>query len=54
MRKPSPDGLGLHGSGMFVINPPWTLRAALDEALPWLASTLAQDDGARWSLDGTD
>ena len=54
VRKPSPDGLGLHGSGMFVINPPWTLRAALDEALPWLAGTLAQDDGARWSLDGTD
>ena len=53
VRRPSPDGLGLHGSGMFVINPPWTLRAALDEALPWLAQALSQDDGARWSLNGT-
>ena len=54
VRRPSPDGLGLHGSGMFVINPPWTLRTALDEALPWLAGALAQDDGARWSLNGTE
>ena len=47
-------GFGLAGSGMFVINPPWTLRTALDEALPWLAGALAQDDGARWSLNGTE
>jgi 23S rRNA (adenine2030-N6)-methyltransferase len=51
VRTPSADGLGLHGSGMFVVNPPWTLAAALRESLPWLASTLAQDDGAHWTLD---
>jgi len=51
VRTPSDDGLGLHGSGMFVVNPPWTLPAAMAESLPWLAAMLAQDDGARWALD---
>jgi 23S rRNA (adenine2030-N6)-methyltransferase len=39
----APDGAvtGLSGSGMIVVNPPWTLRAAMEEALPWLAHTLA-------------
>src|SRR5690606_41793214 len=54
VRAPSSDGLGLHGSGMFVVNPPWTLQAALREALPWLADALAQDSGARWSLHRAD
>lgn len=48
VRRPSIDGLGLHGSGVFVLNPPWTLEAALRECLPWLAEALAQDDGAGW------
>ena len=42
---PKLSGLGLHGSGMFVINPPYTLHASLQEALPWLAQTLAGDHG---------
>ena len=49
--RPSQDGLGLHGSGMFVVNPPWTLREALREALPWLCNLLGQDSGAAWTLD---
>lgn len=44
--KPAPDGFGLHGSGMFVINPPYTLYGALEQAMPWLAKTLAQDNHA--------
>lgn len=44
--RPPADGVGLYGSGMFVINPPWTLHDALAEALPWLARELAQDDRA--------
>jgi 23S rRNA (adenine2030-N6)-methyltransferase len=48
--KPSADGLGMHGSGMFVVNPPWTLEAELRAALPWLQAALAQDDQARFSL----
>jgi 23S rRNA (adenine2030-N6)-methyltransferase len=51
VRRPSTDGLGLHGSGLFVVNPPWTLPAALQAALPWLAARLACDDGAGWTLD---
>lgn len=50
VRKPSTDGLGLHGSGMFVLNPPWTLREELESALPWLKAKLAQDEHARFSL----
>src|SRR5690606_24774587 len=50
VRSPSPDGLGLHGSGMFVVNPPWTLHDALAQCLPWLAEVLAQDDGAGFTL----
>lgn len=48
--RPASDGFGLHGSGMFVINPPWTLHAALQEALPWLSERLAQDDRAGYTL----
>jgi 23S rRNA (adenine2030-N6)-methyltransferase len=51
VRRPSADGLGLHGSGMFVINPCWTLEAAMHETLPWLANVLAQDSGAGWTLE---
>lgn len=50
VRKPANDGFGLYGSGMFVLNPPWTLYAELKAALPWLAKTLAQDDRATYTL----
>ncbi|MFA7439197.1 23S rRNA (adenine(2030)-N(6))-methyltransferase RlmJ [Castellaniella sp.] len=50
VRKPSADGLGLHGSGVFVINPPYTLHGELRTALPWLAQTLAQDAQAGYAL----
>lgn len=54
VRAPSVDGPGLHGSGIFVVNPPWTLERALRAALPWLADALAQDAAAGWSLDVSD
>jgi 23S rRNA (adenine2030-N6)-methyltransferase len=41
----------MHGSGMFIINPPWTLNAALKETLPYLAQTLALDNHAAWQVD---
>lgn len=50
VKRPAMDGFGLHGSGMFVINPPWTLHASLAEALPWLAGVLAQDERAGFTL----
>ena len=48
--KPAAEGLGMHGSGMFIVNPPWTLRPELEAALPWLAKRLGQDDHARFTL----
>jgi len=50
VRSPSADGLGLHGSAMFIVNPPWTLQAALGESLPWLVKVLGQDAGAQQTL----
>lgn len=42
---------GLPASGMFVVNPPFTLKAALQPALPQLAQRLAQDTHAAFTLD---
>ncbi len=44
------DTRGLVASGMFIINPPWTLAATLKDTLPWLVQTLARDSSARFSL----
>lgn len=37
------DGLGLYGSGVFVLNPPYTLPAALQESKAALDELLVQD-----------
>ena len=42
---------GLPASGMFLINPPHTLKGKLAEALPQLAARLSQDRNATFSLD---
>ena len=42
---------GLPASGMFLINPPHTLKGKLEEALPQLAARLSQDRNATFSLD---
>ena len=47
---PDADGRGLVASGMFIINPPWTLAATLKETMPWLVQALARDGSARFSL----
>ncbi|WP_028536273.1 23S rRNA (adenine(2030)-N(6))-methyltransferase RlmJ [Paludibacterium yongneupense] len=51
VQSPSNDGFGMHGSGMFIVNPPWTLADTLQNTLPWLSAALAQDDGARYTLE---
>lgn len=48
---PSADGFGMHGSGMFVINPPWTLYATLQEVMPVLASRLGQNGEGNFVLE---
>lgn len=42
---------GMTASGMIVINPPWTLWAAMEESLPWLVDQLGQDDNAFYRLE---
>jgi 23S rRNA (adenine2030-N6)-methyltransferase len=49
---PARDGLGLHGSGVFVFNPPWKLRDSLRDAMPALVRLLGQDRKASYSLEG--
>jgi len=42
---------GLPASGMFLINPPHTLKAALKDALPQMVTLLGQDANATSTLD---
>lgn len=51
VRAPSPDGFGMHGSGLFIVNPPWVLVDTLREVLPWLVEVLGQDDRATYALE---
>ncbi|TCS36027.1 23S rRNA (adenine2030-N6)-methyltransferase [Paucimonas lemoignei] len=48
---PQPDGLGLRSSGMFILNPPWTLAPLLRQVMPWLVDALKQDTAARFVLE---
>ncbi len=48
---PAPDGFGLHNSGMFILNPPWTLEAQLKEVMPYLIEVLGVDDTAEYVLE---
>jgi 23S rRNA (adenine2030-N6)-methyltransferase len=50
VRAPAKDGLGLHGSGMFIFNPPWNLEASLQAAMPALVKWLGQDGRATYKL----
>ncbi|MEM5330654.1 23S rRNA (adenine(2030)-N(6))-methyltransferase RlmJ [Paraburkholderia sp. JHI2823] len=49
--NPPTDGFGLYGSGMFILNPPYTLEASMKETLPWLVKTLGQDAGAQFKIE---
>ena len=51
VKAPAGDGFGMNGSGMFIINPPWTLEKKLHETLPKLTQLLAQDDSAKFTLE---
>lgn len=45
--RPDAPGRGMTGCGMIAINPPWTLPAAADAAMPWLARALGATGGWR-------
>ena len=51
VHHPRADGFGMHGSGMFIINPPYLLAEQLNAALPILTELLKQDDSAHYVLD---
>ena len=51
VQAPSADGYGMHGSGMLIVNPPYTLPKTLEAAMPVLAQLLALDDAADYQLD---
>ena len=48
---PNERGFGLLGSGLFIINPPHTLKAQLHAALPVLVRLLGQFAGAGHRLE---
>ena len=47
----SSDALGLRGSGLIAVNPPWTLHDELKALLPVLAGVLRRDGRATPTLD---
>lgn len=51
VHAPRADGFGMHGSGMFIINPPYLLAEQLQRNLPELTRLLAQDSSAHHILD---
>lgn len=55
VRPPAADGIGMHGSGVFLVNPPWTLAQALKEILPYLGQVLkvGADGTAGFSLEAS-
>jgi 23S rRNA (adenine2030-N6)-methyltransferase len=46
----APKERRLQASGMFIINPPWTLEKQLAQSLPILVKALGQDSGAGFVL----
>ena len=50
-QPPAADGLGMTGSGLFIINPPWMLPQMLETTMPWLAEQLATDGYSDFTLD---
>lgn len=47
---PDSEELGMTGSGLLFINPPWQLESQARELLPWLNERLADGSGT-WSVD---
>jgi 23S rRNA (adenine2030-N6)-methyltransferase len=48
------QGFGMQGSTMFTVNPPYTLKAELEAAMPLLKRALGQDSSARYTIESFD
>jgi len=51
VQEPDSQGFGLAGSGVFILNPPYTLHNELLQILPWLVDVLGQFDDASYLLE---
>ena len=49
--RPADNQMGLNGSGLILVNPPWPIWEELAQVLPWLARTLAQSGEGSYRLD---
>lgn len=50
IHAPSTEGFGMHGSGLFIVNPPYTLPKILEGSMPILTRLLALDETADFQL----
>ena len=51
-REPDENGhVGMYGSGLVILNPPWMLHDTLKEMLPWLRDELAQGEGSSFLVE---
>jgi 23S rRNA (adenine2030-N6)-methyltransferase len=51
VQEPDSQGFGLAGSGMFIINPPYTLHDEVLAVMPYLVDVLGQYDGANFLVE---
>lgn len=51
IEAPSEDGYGMYGSGLTLINPPWTLPDTLKAIMPVMTQLLGRDKTAYYTLD---
>ena len=51
VQLPDSQGFGLAGSGMFILNPPYTLHDQLLEVMPYLVDVLGQYDEANYLIE---
>ena len=49
IREKDTEEYGMYGSGMIILNPPWILKQALEESLPFLAQAVGKR-GSSWTL----
>lgn len=50
VQSPSESGYGMHGSGVFIINPPYVLPSLLNESVPVMTKLLSLDNTANYQL----